>query len=95
MMSYSALAEPANLRSRETHLYEVTLEHVFKRPFAQLVQDGRATTGCTERDLLQLGKRIYQDFIRVARGEISSIEIPARMPRAGEYAEAPPPAATG
>ncbi|HEX7123645.1 MAG TPA: hypothetical protein VF178_14815 [Gemmatimonadaceae bacterium] len=71
-------------RTMETVYHEALLEHLFKRPYAVLVRDTLAQGGA-ELDLLQMSHRILLDLARLARGEISSIHIPNRLPRAGEY----------
>ncbi len=70
---------------RETLLYELALEFVFTLPYGALVAEARRTGACDELDLLQLGRRIYVDLARLARGEISSVGILRRLPRLGEH----------
>jgi hypothetical protein len=70
---------------RETLLYELALEFVFRLPYARLLAEARLTGACDERDLLRLGRRIYFDLARLARGELSSVGVPARLPRRGEH----------
>lgn len=71
-------------RARENHLYELALEFVYKRPYEDLLVEVRASKA-KERDLLELGRRIYLDLIRLGRGEISTIAVPSRMPQPGEH----------
>jgi hypothetical protein len=71
---------------RDTLPFELALEHVFGRPFGELLADGRSRFGADYgRDLLVLGELLFNDMARLARGELSSISIPNRMPNPGEY----------
>jgi hypothetical protein len=72
--------------TRETLYYELALEWALRVPYAALVAEARRTGACDELDLLQLGHRLLADAGRLARGEISSIEVPGRLPRRGEHA---------
>lgn len=72
--------------TRETLLYELAVEAVLRVPFAVLVAEARRSGACDPLDLLQLGRRLYIDLARLARGEISTIGIPRRLPRQGEHA---------
>lgn len=73
------------MSSRETLLYELALEWAYRCRYADLVAEARRTGACTELDLQWLGCRIFRDVARLARGEISRIELPARLPRPGEH----------
>ena len=73
------------LRTRDMQLYELALEFAFEQPYEELLAEARRTDACEEVDLLQLGRRIYKDLVRLARGEISHISVPRRLPRRGEF----------
>jgi hypothetical protein len=77
---------------RESLLYELALEFAFEQPYQALLAEARRMGTCDEVDLLRLGRRLYLDLARLARGEISGISIPARLPRPGEYAPEVPAA---
>jgi len=80
----SAATKPLN---RDTQLFEVVLESVFGVPFEQIKADQRRMAICEEADLHQQGRQILHDMVRMARGEISSIRVPRRLPRRGEYSD--------
>jgi hypothetical protein len=70
---------------RETLLYEVALEAAFGVPYSILLSQARQPRACREVDLLCLGAQLIKDFARLARGEISSIHVPRRLPHPGEH----------
>ncbi len=74
------------MSNRETHLSELFLEWAYRRPYASLLAEARATGACAELDLQQLGWRLLHDAARLYRGEISAIHLPARLPRPDEHA---------
>jgi hypothetical protein len=75
--------------SRETLIYELALEWAFRVPYGRLLAQAHRTGCCDERDLLQLGRRLFCDAVRLARGEISSIRVPSRLPGAQEHDPGP------
>jgi hypothetical protein len=77
---------PSRAGCRESLPYELALEFAFRQPYRALLAEARRTRACDEVDLLQLGRQLYLDLARLARGEISAIGIPARLPRRGEHA---------
>jgi len=78
-----ALAD--QMDDKDLQLYAIALEYVIEVPFDNLVIEAARTGTCEKRDLLELGQRIYQDIVRVARGELSEISVPARLPKKGEF----------
>lgn len=74
-------------KNRENHLYELSLEFAFGIPYETLLSQARNRDECDELDLLELGRRLYVDFARLARGDVSQISIPSRLPRRGEHRE--------
>jgi hypothetical protein len=84
-MEYSKVFDPRTAGEREVQHYQVALETAFGIPFADLVERAARETGATRIDLLRMGRQIFFDTVRVARGELSSVHIPGRMPRHGEY----------
>lgn len=70
---------------RENAIYEDTLSSVMGVPFEKLRAEALRTGRCEEADLHCMGRRILEDLVRLARGEISSIVIPRRLPNRGEY----------
>lgn len=78
--------QPSIAGCRETLLYELALEFAFRVQYGDLLREVHRTGACEEVDLLRLGRRLYLDLARLARGEISRIGIPARLPRRGEHA---------
>lgn len=76
------------LDDRQLQLYQISLEHFLAVPFDDLVAEAARTGACTRLDLIQMGQRIYFDLARLARGELSSISVPRRLPRPGEFAAA-------
>jgi hypothetical protein len=70
---------------RETLLYELALEAALRMPYSVLLAQAQQTRACREVDLLCLGAQLIRDFARLARGEISSIHVPRRLPHHGEY----------
>lgn len=71
--------------NRNNAIYEATLSAVLKVPFAELRAAALQTGQCEVADLHAMGRRILADLARLARGEISAIVIPARLPYRGEY----------
>ena len=80
----SAGADPQGTRRERVASW--ALEWAFELPYAALVAEARRTGACEELDLQQLGRRLFLAAARLYRGEISSIENPARLPRRGEHA---------
>ena len=76
------------LDDRDLQLYAIAIENILSVPFGDLVVEAARTGECEKKDLLEMGERIYHDLVRLARGEISEISIPARLPRKSEYAPA-------
>lgn len=74
------------MTTRETLLCELALEWAFRVSYASLVAEARRVGACGEAALLQLGHRLFVDAARLARGEISHIVLPARLPQPGEFA---------
>lgn len=77
---------PEVLRTRETLHLEWALEAAYRRPFQELLAEARRSGQCEEADLLDLGRVLYADLVRLVRGEISSLSFPKRLPTRGEYA---------
>ena len=75
----------AHCTTRETLLDELAVEWALRVPFADLLAEARRLGACEERDLLRLGRRLRHDAGRLARGEISAIEVPSRLPRPSEH----------
>lgn len=69
----------------ETEYFEMALEYVFQRPYPEIADRARRGGDCDESDLHAMGWAIYQDLVRLARGDISRISIPPRLPRRGEF----------
>lgn len=70
---------------KDLQLYAIALEYVFQVPFDDLVMEAARTGVCDKLDLLEMGQRLYRDIVRVARGELSEITLPARLPNRGEF----------
>lgn len=79
------VTNPRVLRTRDMQLYELALEFAYGQPYEKLLAEARRTDACEEVDLLQLGRKIFLDMVRLSRGEISEISIPRRLPRRGEF----------
>lgn len=75
---------PENRGSRNTYAYELALEFAFEIPFPLLVQ-GKNEEEIVE--LLNLGRVLFHDLVRLARGEISAIRFPRKTPARGQYRE--------
>ena len=89
----NSLIHPSSVGTRETLLYEQALETVYGRPYALLLSDALNGGTVDARDLLHLGKRLFMDFVRLARGEISSIRVPATIPARDTFLRSAPSAA--
>ena len=76
----------SDMRRRDYVKYELALEHVLGLPFSVLIAEAKRTQACEMIDLHQMGRQLYFDLVRMARGEISKISIPARLPHHGEFA---------
>lgn len=81
----SKLVAPNAVTSRDTEVYELIVGAVFGVGFDTVYQEARRTGLCHLTDLHQMGRRILFDLVRLARGEISTISIPRRLPYSGEY----------
>lgn len=73
---------PENRGSRNTYAYELALEFAFEIPFSLLVQN-KSEEEIAE--LLNLGRTLFHDIVRLARGEISAIRLPRKLPAVGQY----------
>lgn len=81
------LGTPRMIRTRDAEIHEEVLELVFGVPYADLLREMQALGCCEESDVIHLGRRVLRDLVHLARGEISTISVPARLPLPGEYAE--------
>jgi hypothetical protein len=84
-VNYGTAFDPAAAGEREMQLFQIMVEHVFKKPFLSVASQASAETGASAHDLLRMGRQLFFDTVRVARGELSEVSIPARMPYPGEY----------
>lgn len=74
----------ATLR-RENAIVEATLSAVMGAPYEELKVEALRTGRCEEADLHCLGRRILSDLVRLARGEVSAVIVPRRLPNRGEH----------
>lgn len=81
----AALVNSNAISSRDTEVYEVIVGAVFGTDFETVYREALRTGLCQRADLHQMGRRVLFDLVRLARGEISTISIPRRLPYSGEY----------
>ena len=63
----------------------MALEHAFRMRYVDLAAAARRRGDCSSQMLVYLGVRLFIDFARLARGDLSSINVPRRLPRTGEH----------
>ena len=73
------------LDNRGEQTWQRALEFAFGLPFEQILEIAEERRACGRNDLLHMGRKIYWDMVRLARGEISGIEVPRRLPFPGEF----------
>lgn len=64
----------ASPTTRERVIPELALEWIYRMPYQRLRDHMLANGYCTEVELLQYGRMIYEDACRLYRGEISWIK---------------------
>lgn len=62
----------------------MALEHAYRQPWDVLAQRALEPSGPGLEELTLLGATLFTDLVRLARGEVSSIHLPDRLPRRGE-----------